>query len=312
MIHIMVDVNQTSVTTFVFLGLTNNPKLQVPLFALFLLVYVITLLGNLGITFLIKNDSSLQTPMYFFLSNLSWVDLSYSSVITPQLLVNFLSDTKSISFYGCAVQLFCFSLCATSECLLLAVMAYDRYVAICYPLLYPVIINQKMCVQLVSAAFSGSALNAAVQTSLTFSLSFCRSNEIDHFFCDMPPLWKLSCSDTSINEMVIFIISLSFGVSSCGIIMISYAYIISSILGMHSTEGRKNTFSTCASHITAVSLFYGTIFFMYLRPNSNSSVTQDKVTSVFYTVVNPMLNPLIYSLRNKDVKRAVKRMYRRM
>ncbi|XP_078509451.1 olfactory receptor 5AP2-like [Lissotriton helveticus] len=300
--------NLSSVNEFIFLGLTDEPKLYVILFVLFLIIYAITLTGNIGITILINIDPTLQTPMYFFLSNLSCVDLCYSSAITPKMLAGLISNAKSISFNECAVQLFCFSLCGTSECLLLAAMAYDRYVAICNPLLYPVLINQRTCKWLVSAAYCGSALNAVVQTTLTFNLSFCRSNVINHFFCDMPPLLKLSCTDTYSNELVIFIISFSFGIGSCSIILISYAFIISTILSIKSEEGRKKSFSTCASHIAVVSLFYGTIFSMYLRPNSSNSVMQDKVTSIFYTVVNPMLNPLIYSLRNQDVKRALKKL----
>ncbi|XP_069083557.1 olfactory receptor 5AP2-like [Pleurodeles waltl] len=300
--------NLTSVNEFIFLGLTDDPKLCAILFVLFLIMYAITLTGNTGIPILIKIDPTLQTPMYFFLSNLSCVDLCYSSAITPKMLASFLSNTKSISFYECVAQLFCFSVCGTSECLLLAVMAYDRYVAICNPLLYPIIINRRTCMWLVSLAYCGSALNAAVQATLTFNLSFCRSNVINHFFCDMPPLLKLSCSDTSRNELVIFVISFSFGIGSCSVILISYTFIITTILSIRSKEGRKKSFSTCASHIAVVSLFYGTIFFMYLRLNSRNSVMQDKVTSIFYTVVNPMLNPLIYSLRNQDVKRALKKL----
>ncbi|XP_069486180.1 olfactory receptor 5AR1-like [Ambystoma mexicanum] len=296
--------NETLVLEFILLGLSDDPHIQELLFVLFLVIYAVTVLGNVGIPLLIMVDSQLHTPMYFFLSNLSCVDLCYSTAVTPKAMANFLSDDKSISFCGCAVQLFSFSLFASSECFLLVVMAYDRYVAICNPLLYMVIMNRDTCVLLLSIAYSGGLVLAIMHTACTFSLSFCRSNLINHYFCDMPPLWELSCTDTSANQVLIFVIATSLGASSCGIIMTSYGYIIATILRIRSAEGRRKAFSTCISHITAVSIFFGTIFFMYLRPSSSFSVTQDKVVSVFYTVVIPMLNPLIYCLRNNEVKGA--------
>ncbi|XP_069086124.1 olfactory receptor 5AR1-like isoform X1 [Pleurodeles waltl] len=304
--------NYTMVTEFILLGLTSDSELQIMLFVIFTLIYLITVLGNIGISVLICTDTHLRTPMYFLLCNLACIDLCYSTSVTPKMLDNFLLTRNVISFTGCAVQQFCFSVFVTSECLLLGVMAYDRYVAICNPLLYPVIINQRTCGNLLCATYVVSTINASAQASLTFSLSFCRSNIIDHFFCDFPPLLKLSCSDTSTNEVVIFVLATCLGMGSCGIIISSYCHIISTILMIPSVKGRYKTFSTCASHFTVVTLFFGTIFIMYLHPASSSSMTQNKIVSLFYTVVIPMLNPMIYSLRNQEVKRAFQKLIRTM
>ncbi|XP_029430864.1 olfactory receptor 1020-like [Rhinatrema bivittatum] len=303
--------NQTSMTEFILLGLTDDSELQIVLFSVFLLAYIITLLGNIGIIVLIRLDPHFHTPMYFFLSNLSFTDLCYSSVITPNMLINFLLARKAISFHGCAMQMYLFGASVTIECFLLGVMAYDRYIAICNPLLYPVIMSRRVCHQLVAGAYTGGLLNAIIHTSSTFQLSFCRSNVINHFYCDVPPLLKLSCSNTFINEILMFTFGGFAEMSSLLIIVVSYTYIISTILRIQSAEGRHKAFSTCASHLTAVSLFYGTIIFMYLRPPSSYSLEQDRVASVFYTVVIPMLNPMIYSLRNKEVKRSLRRLINR-
>uniref|UniRef100_A0A6P8NYF4 Olfactory receptor n=1 Tax=Geotrypetes seraphini TaxID=260995 RepID=A0A6P8NYF4_GEOSA len=297
--------NQTSVTLFFLIGLTHNPKLQIPLFLLLLLVYIITLLGNIGIIVLTRLDSRLQTPMYFFLKHLSFVDICYSSVITPKTLQNLLAEQKTISFLGCALQLYFYAVFATTECFLLAVMAYDRYVAICNPLLYPVIMSRRLCIRLLSASYVGGICNALIQTVCIFRLSFCGSNVIDHYFCDGPPLFVLICSDTSICELAVLVFVGFNTISTFTAIFISYTYIISNILRIRSAEGRHKAFNTCASHFTAVLIFYGTVFFMYLRPTSSYSMEQDKVVSVFYSVLIPMLNPLIYSLRNKEVKAAL-------
>ncbi|XP_025307458.1 olfactory receptor 5AP2-like [Canis lupus baileyi] len=294
--------NHTTVTEFILVGFGDHPELLCLLFMVFLVVYMITVFGNLGMILLIKIDSHLHTPMYFFLSNLSLVDFCYSSVIAPNMLVNFWVENPVISFNGCATQFFFFGSFAGIEGFLLAVMAYDRYVAICKPLLYAVIMSPHLNVLLVLATYLAGFLNAAIHTGFTFRLSFCSSNVINHFFCDTPPLLKLSCSDTHINEVVIFAFA-SFNELSCLlIILISYLYILIAILRIHSAEGRHKAFSTCASHLMVVTIFFGTILFMYLRPSSSYSMDQDKVVSVFYTVVIPMLNPLIYSLRNKEVK----------
>ncbi|XP_030077192.1 olfactory receptor 1020-like [Microcaecilia unicolor] len=299
--------NQTSVTEFILLGLTRDPKLQIPLFVLFLLVYIITLLGNIGIILVTRLDVHLQTPMYFFLFHLSFIDICYSSAITPKTLQTLLAEQKSISFLGCALQLYFYVGYATTECFLLSVMAYDRYVAICNPLLYPVIMSRRLCIQMLSAAYMAGFCNALIHTVCTFHLSYCGSNVINHYFCDVPPLLMLTCSDTSVSELALFIFVGFNTISTFIAILISYTYILSSILRIRSAEGRRKAFNTCASHFTAVLIFYGTLFFMYLRPASSYSMEQDRVVSVFYAVLIPMLNPLIYSLRNKEVKAAFRR-----
>ncbi|XP_069486158.1 olfactory receptor 5AP2-like [Ambystoma mexicanum] len=301
----MEKVNQTSVMEFILLGLTDDPNLQILLFILFLLIYAITLVGNIGIMSLIVVESRLHTPMYFLLSNLSLSDFCYSSVITPKMLLDFLSTKKSISFVGCAAQTYFFAVFASMECYLLSAMAYDRYAAICYPLLYHLIINRSICTQLVAAAYTGGFLTAAVHTGCTFHASFCGPNVIDHFYCDILPLMKLSCSETFTRQTVIFAVVFFLGFASLIITATSYIFILSAILQIPSTTGRRKAFSTCGSHLTAVSLFYGTVLFMYMRLPSSDSVTQDKIVSVCYTIIIPMLNPLIYSLRNKEVKGAI-------
>ncbi|XP_006892378.1 PREDICTED: olfactory receptor 1020-like [Elephantulus edwardii] len=301
---------KTQMTEFVLLGFRDHPELQCLLFVIFLLVYMITVVGNLGMILLISIDSRLHTPMYFFLSNLSFVDFCYSSVIAPNMLVDFWVENPVISFSGCATQFFFFGSFAGIEGFLLAVMAYDRYVAICKPLLYTVLMTPRLNVLLVSITYTAGFINAAIHTGLTFQLSFCNSNIINHFFCDTPPLLKLSCSDTRINEVVIFAFA-SFNELSCLLtLLISYLYILTAILRIQSAEGRHKAFSTCASHLMAVTIFFGTILFMYLRPSSSYSMDQDKVVSVFYTVIIPMLNPLIYSLRNKEVKASVGKIFK--
>ncbi|XP_055403872.1 olfactory receptor 5AP2 [Bubalus kerabau] len=299
--------NQTEVTEFILLGLSDNSELQVVLFGLFLLIYVATMVGNLGVIVLIKMDPCLHTPMYFFLSSLSFVDASYSSSVTPKMLVNLVAESKAISFNGCAAQFYFFGSFLGTECFLLATMAYDRYVAIWNPLLYPVLMSGRICFLLVATSFLAGFGNAAIHTGMTFKLSFCGSNKINHFYCDTPALLKLSCSDTHINGIVIMAFSSVNVVGCVMIILTSYLCILVAILRMPSLKGRHRAFSTCASHLMAVTIFFGTILFMYLRPKTSYSMEQDKIVSVFYTVVIPMLNPLIYSLKNKDVKGALKK-----
>ncbi|XP_063147129.1 olfactory receptor 5AR1-like [Candoia aspera] len=297
--------NDSVITEFIFQGFTDNPKMQLVLFMVFLLVYAITVLGNLGMILLICTQPQLHKPMYYFLGNLSFVDLCCSSNIAPKMLTDLLSETKRISYSACATQLFLFSLFADTGGVLLAVMAYDRYVAICNPLLYPTVMSKKTCQQLITIAYFTGLLDSTIHTFCTFRLSFCSSNIINHFFCDEPPLLILSCTETYVNEIVIFTIYGCLEASSIGMILVSYLYILGTILRMRSTEGRHRAFSTCASHLTAVGIFHGTILYMYFRPSSSYSMDQDKWASMFYTVVIPMLNPLIYSLRNKEVKDAV-------
>ncbi|XP_016082701.3 olfactory receptor 1020-like [Ornithorhynchus anatinus] len=292
---------------FILSGLTDQVDLQATLFLFLLLAYIVTVIGNLGMTMLIKIEPRLHTPMYFFLSNLSFVDFCYSSCVTPRMLVTFLSETKAISFTACASQAYFFGAFGTTEIFLLAVMAYDRYVAICHPLLYTVIVSPRVCVFLTSVTYFGGFANSLIHTYLTFRLSFCHSNVISHFLCEIPLLLQLSCSDTSINFLVMFI-CVSFNIlSTLWTILISYIYILAAILRTHSREGKWKAFSTCASHLTAVFIFYGTLIIMYLQPHSNSSLNQNRLVSVFYTVFIPMLNPLIYSLRNKEVKSAFRK-----
>lgn len=299
--------NFTTFTDFVFLGLSSRQDVQQGLFAFFFLVYSLTVIANLGMVILIKLDSRLHTPMYYFLSNLSICDICYSSTVSPKMLADFLSKEKMIPYNLCAVQMYFFAAFGDVECLMLAVMAYGRYVAICNPLLYTITMSKKVCIQLVAVSYAVGFVDSAIHTSCTFRLSFCNSNVINHFFCDIPPLLALSCSDTSINEILLFTFStLVFGSSVVGVLL-SYCYIIATICRMNSAEGRRKAFSTCASHLMAVAIFHGTLLFMYFRPSTSYSMDTDKMASVFYTVVTPMLNPLIYSLRNKDVKGALKK-----
>ncbi|XP_048340480.1 olfactory receptor 1019-like [Sphaerodactylus townsendi] len=297
--------NSSAVTEFVLLGLTDNPQLYLPLFVMFLFIYVITVIGNLGMIMLICTQSQLHNPMYFFLGNLSFLDLCNSSVIVPKMLAGFVSESKGISYSACVLQLFLFIVFSDMECILLGLMAYDRYVAICNPLLYTVIMSKKVCKQLMAVVYIVGTMDSIAYTYCTFRLSFCNSNIINHFFCDIPPLVELSCSDTHFSEIVMFILVAYVEAGSIGMILVSYGYILNTILRMRSAESRRKAFSTCASHLTAVGIFHGTVLFMYLRPSSSYSMDQDKWASVFYTIIIPMLNPLIYSLRNKDVKHAL-------
>ncbi|XP_074083882.1 olfactory receptor 5M5-like [Macrotis lagotis] len=303
----MSKINQTMVTEFILLGLTDRPELQPVLFVIFLVIYLITVGGNVGMIVLIRSEPKLHTPMYFFLSHLSFVDLCYSTNVTPQMLVNFLSERKTISFVGCFIQFHFFISLVITDYYMLTVMAYDRYVAICNPLLYSSKMSKTICISLVTAPYVYGFVNGLVQTILMLRLSFCGPNEINHFYCADPPLMVLSCSDTYIKETAMFIVAGSNLTCSLSIILISYMFIFVAILRIRSTEGQRKAFSTCGSHLTAVTVFYGTLFCMYLRPPSETSVEQGKIVAVFYIFVSPMLNPLIYSLRNKDVKDAVKR-----
>ncbi|XP_066476833.1 olfactory receptor 5AR1-like [Tiliqua scincoides] len=307
----MAERNFTIMTEFILLGFTDNPRLQLVLFTVFLLIYLLILTGNISMVTLIWIDSQLHTPMYFFLSNLSLLDIGYSSVIAPRTLMAFVVETKTISFTGCALQFFFFCIAASCECCLLGVMAYDCFIAICNPLLYSAIMSKLFCKLLVAASYLTGCVNAIVQTSFIFNLSFCRSNIINHFFCDLPPILMLSCSDTHVTDVIHFTLSTAIVSVTIVTILVSYTYILVAILRINSAEGRHKAFSTCASHLTAVTIFYGTIIFMYLRPSSKYSMEEDKIISVFYTLAIPMLNPLIYSLRNKEVKEAFKRAYGR-
>ncbi|XP_036920288.1 olfactory receptor 1094-like [Sturnira hondurensis] len=301
--------NVTEVTTFVLKGFTENLQVQIILFFLFLVIYVFTLVGNLGLVVLVIGDSRLHNPMYYFLSVLSSVDACCSSVITPNMLVDFLSKNKVILLLGCASQMFLGVTFGTTECFLLAAMAYDRYVAIYNPLLYSVSMSPRVYVPLIIASYAGGIVNASIHTIATFSLSFCASNEIRHVFCDIPPLLAISCSDTRINQLLLFCLVSSIEIVTILTVLTSYGFILLAILRMRSAEGRRKVFSTCGSHLTGVSIFHGTILFMYVRPSSSYALDHDMIVSTFYTIMIPMLNPIIYSLRNKDVKEAMKRVF---
>ncbi|XP_028715493.1 olfactory receptor 1086 [Peromyscus leucopus] len=301
--------NITEVTEFVLKGFTDNADLEILSFFLFLAIYLFTLVGNLGLIALVIGDSRLHNPMYYFLSVLSSVDACYSSVITPQMVVDFMSEKKVISFTGCATQMFLAVTFGTTECFLLAAMAYDRYVAIHNPLLYVVIMSSRVYVPLIIASYVGGILHAVIHTVATFRLSFCRSNEISHIFCDIPLLLAISCSDTHINQLLLFYCAGSIEIVTILIVLISYGFILFAILRTRSAEGKRKVFSTCGSHLTGVSIFHGTVLFMYVRPSSSYALEHDMVVSIFYSIVIPMLNPLIYSLRNKDVKEAMKKVF---
>uniref|UniRef100_A0ABK0LDV4 Olfactory receptor n=2 Tax=Rattus norvegicus TaxID=10116 RepID=A0ABK0LDV4_RAT len=307
----MAAANHCTLTEFFLAGLSEKQEVQLPLFLLFVAIYLIMVAGNLGMIALIWLSSHLHTPMYYFLSSLSFIDFCQSTVVTPKLLVSFLTENNQISYPGCMSQLYFFIAFGTAECYTLAVMAYDRYVAICSPLLYNVTMSYQLYSSLISVVYIYSVFCSSVNTGFMIRIQFCKLNVINHYFCDLLPLLKLACSNTYINEMLI----LFFGTVNICVPMLtvitSYIFIIASILRIRSSEGKFKAFSTCSSHISAVAILYGSTAFTYLQPSSVSSVNQGKVSSVFYTTIVPMLNPLIYSLRNKDVTLALKRILER-
>jgi olfactory receptor len=302
--------NLTMLPEFILVGVTRVPELQLPLFGVFLIIYTITVLGNLGLIILTKLDSHLYIPMYFFFRHLAFIDLGNSTVICPKMLVNFIVDQNTISYYACATQLAFFLMFIISEFFILSSMAYDRYVAICNPLLYNVIMSQRLCHVLVGIPYLYSAFQALMFTIKIFTLTFCGFNVISHFYCDDVPLLPMLCSNAQEIGLLIILFSGFNLISSLLVVLISYVLILLAICRMHSAEGRKKAFSTCGSHLTVVVVFYGSLFFMYLQPKSTHSFETDKIASVFYTLVSPMLNPLIYSLRNKEVKNAFHRVFK--
>ncbi|KAG9465700.1 hypothetical protein GDO78_017877 [Eleutherodactylus coqui] len=301
--------NRSSVNEFILTGFSETPDLRVFLSLLFLFIYLISILGSGGILFLVYHNVKFHIPMYFFISNLSVIDLVYSSDIVPNILVGLIFDHRSISYLGCAIQLFLYCALGSTECILFAVMAYDRYIAICYPLNYNMIMQKKTCVKLVLAAYIPGCLHALIEICCTFRLSFCKSNVLHHFVCDFPPLLKISCSDTTINEMIIFICSSSIIIPCIVLILVSYGSIFIVILKITAAGGRQKAFSTCTSHITAVTLFYGTLLSVYISPKSLFSTNNVHIATIFYTVILPMINPMIYSFRNKDIKSALITMF---
>ncbi|XP_052037209.1 olfactory receptor 8H1-like [Apodemus sylvaticus] len=296
--------NYTRESDFILMGLTDSREIQQVLAVLFLLIYLVTVLGNTGMMLIIHLDDQLHTPMYFFLIHLSFLDLSYSTVITPKTFKNLFTSIKNISFMGCFTQLYFFVLFAGAECFLLSSMAYDRYVAICNPLHYPVVMSRRRCHTLLTGSYLMGAIDSSTNMLCLSRTDFCDSHVINHFFCDTPAVLALSCSDTYVIEMIIIIVSGSTLMLSLLTISMSYASILSTILKISSTSGKQKAFSTCASHLLAVTIFYCTMIFTYLKPKRSYSLGKDQVASVFYTIVIPMLNPLIYSLRNKEVKNA--------
>ncbi|XP_008830407.1 olfactory receptor 5AN1-like [Nannospalax galili] len=303
--------NITEITEFILLGFSDFPRITALLFIIFLLIYIMTLTGNLCLIVLIRMDPHLHTPMYFFLNNLSFIDLCYVTSTVPKLLFSFFQEKQAISFVGCVVQYFFYSVLATSECCLMTAMAYDRYTAICNPLLYASIMSPTLCIGMVMGSYMGGLTCSLSQICALLQLHFCGPNVIRHFFCDVSQLIHISCTDTFFAEVLFVIIATVFGIMNALVIVISYVYIILSIMKITSTKGRFKAFNTCASHLTAVSLFYVSGVFVYLRSSSGVSSSSDRFTSMFYIVVIPMLNPLIYSLRNKEIKDAMNRLQKK-
>ncbi|XP_003801909.1 olfactory receptor 2B6 [Otolemur garnettii] len=304
--------NESILQDFILLGFSDRPWLEFPLFVAFLISYIVTIFGNLIIILVSCLDSKLHTPMYFFLTNLSLLDLCYITCTVPQMLVNLCSIKKVISYSGCVAQLFMFLALGATECVLLAIMSFDRFVAICRPLHYSVIMHQRLCLQLAAACWITGFGNSVWLSTLTLQLPLCGPYIVDHFLCEIPALLKLSCVDTTANEAELFSVSVLFHLIPLTFILISYAFIAQAILRIRSTEGRQKALGTCGSHLIVVSLFYGTAISMYLQPPSPNSKDRGKMVSLFYGIIAPMLNPLIYTLRNKEVKEAFKRLVARV
>ncbi|XP_074130256.1 olfactory receptor 5D13-like [Sminthopsis crassicaudata] len=300
--------NQSDVVIFILLGFSDYPKLQIPLFLLFLVIYVVTVVGNLGMILIIRINPKLHTPMYFFLSHLSFVDFSYSTIITPKLLDILIVEDRSISFEGCIAQFTFAATCLVMETFLLAVMAYDRFVAICNPLLYTVSMSQKRCALLIAGTYTWGTISSLIFTYTLLILSFCGTNIINNFLCEYSAILSASFSDKHFTEIILFILANFNTFSTLIIVLTSYLFIFVTVMKMHSASGRHKAFSTCASHLTAVTIFYGTILFLYCVPRSKNSWLLIRMGTVFCTVVIPMLNPLIYSLRNKDVKETIRKL----
>ncbi|XP_064340690.1 olfactory receptor 2G2-like [Camelus dromedarius] len=303
--------NDSTFSGFILVGFSDRPQLELVLFGVIMSLYLMTLLGNAAIILVSLLDSKLHNPMYFFLSHLSLLDLCFTSSIIPQLLVNLGGPDKSIMYGGCVVQLYVSLALGSTECVLLAVMSYDRYVAVCRPLHYAFVMHPRLCHILASMAWLSGLATTLIQSTLTLQLPFCGHRHVDHFFCEVPVLIKLACVDTTFNQAELFVASVLFLVVPLSLILISYRHITQAVLKIKSAIGRRKAFGTCSSHLTVVIVFYGTIIFMYLQPVKRRSKDQGKSVSLFYTVVTPILNPLIYTLRNKEVKAALKKILRR-
>ena len=301
----------TLVTGFVLTGLTDLPGLQVPLSLVFLAIYLTTMVGNLGLILLIWKDPHLHTPMYSFLGSLAFADVCSSSSVTPKMFINFLSKDHVIPLFDCLTQFYFLGSSATTECFLLVVMAYDRYAAICNPLLYSVVMSNRLCIQFIGVSYFIGFLHSAIHVGLLFRLTFCRTNVIHYFYCEILQLFKISCTDSTLNTLLVFIFSAFIQASTFITIMVSYTCVLFAILKKKSEKGRRKAFSTCSAHLLSVSLFYGTLFFMYVCPGSGPSEDHKKIYSLFYTIIIPLLNPFIYSLRNKEVISALRRIMKK-
>ncbi|XP_004450947.4 olfactory receptor 2G2-like [Dasypus novemcinctus] len=303
----MRSTNESSLTGFTLLGFSDYPQLQKALFIIILILYLLTILGNTTIILISRLEPKLHTPMYYFLSHLSFLDLCFTSSVIPQLLVNLRDSMKMITYGGCIVQLYVSLALGSTECILLAVMSYDRYVAVCRPLHYAVVVHPRLCKILSSMAWLSGVTASLIQSTLTLLLPFCGDRQVDHFVCEAPVLIKLACMDTTFNEAELFVASVLFLLVPVSFILVSYGYIAQAVLRIKSTFGRQKAFGTCSSHLLVVIIFYGTIIFIYLQPSKSKYKDQGKFVSLFYTVVTPMLNPLIYTLRNKEFKGALKK-----
>ncbi|XP_037356797.1 olfactory receptor 5V1-like [Talpa occidentalis] len=300
--------NRTAVTQFVLIGLSDLPEVRYPLFVVVAVIYQVTLLGNGAILLAIGANAKLHTPMYYFLANLSLLDIFCPTATVPKMLDNLLTEQNSISFLGCALQLYFLVALVGTEVFLLSVMAYDRYVAICFPLRYSLIMTKARCVLLTAGTWVAGNLNSLIHTVSTFSLTFCSNNRVNQYYCDIPLVVALSCSSTYVAEMLILVEAGILGIGASLVTFVSYIYIISTILKIRSAEGKRKAFSTCASHLLVVCLFYGTTIFTYLRPSSlQHTPARDRLISMLNGVITPMLNPMIYSLRNAEVKGALRR-----
>ncbi|XP_063791599.1 olfactory receptor 5A2-like [Pseudophryne corroboree] len=300
--------NRSSVSIFLVVGLSETPEPQLQIFLIFLHIYLITVVGNIVILVVISSDQRLHTPMYFFLANLAVIDILLSSVTVPKLLFILVTAQKAISYAECITQLYFFQLFMVVECYTLAVMAYDRYVAICFPLNYSLIMSRAVRFRMVIACWGSGLVNSVVQSVSIGQLDFCRQNKVDHFFCDVTPLFKLSCSDTRVGEALFMIVVVAAGMGPLIFILVTYGRIIAAVTKISTSRGRFRTFSTCISHFTVVALYYGSGIFSYIWPSSTYAMDKDvKVVAVLYTIMTPMLNPIIYSLRNREVKLALKK-----
>ncbi|XP_044127268.1 olfactory receptor 12D2-like [Bufo gargarizans] len=303
------ELNMTFVTEFILLGITDLPLLQVVLFVLFLIFYLCSCVGNLSIVTLVIVDHVLHTPMYFLLANLSFLDFFFATTTVPKMLSGLIMEDKKISFQGCILQLYMFHFMGCTEAMLLTSMSYDRYVAICNPLRYHILMARAVCLQLAFTSWLIGSLYSLSHTIMTSRLPFCKMNKITHFICEIKPLLKLACTDTHLNESLINIVTGSLALGTFIMIIISYTFIATHVQNISLAQGRMKAFSTCTSHLTVVLLYFGTVFCTYLRPATKGTLEQDRISGILYTVITPALNPMIYALRNKEVKRAFRRRY---